>query len=71
MEIDKILKVIGIILMAIGIIILVIGIDGIIFWGLGLFVIRVFHIYFTWTFWHGISCGILWILLKELFSRGK
>ena len=40
-----------------------------IFWGLGNLIIWAFGIKFVWTFWHGLVCALVFVLLKEIFSR--
>lgn len=36
---------------------------GLIFWGIGGFIIWAFGIAFTWTYWHGLAVAfIVWIL---------
>lgn len=39
------------------------GLSGLIFWGIGAFIIWAFEIAFTWTYWHGLAVAfIVWIL---------
>lgn len=52
---------------AILIIAILLSLSAIIFWGLGNLVILVFSIDFVWTFWHGLVCALVFILLKEIF----
>lgn len=40
-----------------------------IFWGLGSLIIWVFKISFVWTFWHGLVCALVFVLLKEIFGK--
>lgn len=52
---------------AILIIAILLSLSALIFWGLGNLVILVFSIDFVWTFWHGLVCALVFILLKEIF----
>ena len=47
----------------------VLSLSALIFWGLGNLIIWVFGIKFVWTFWHGLICALVFVLLKEIFSR--
>lgn len=47
--------------------IFLLSLSALIFWGLGNLVILVFSIDFVWTFWHGLVCALVFILLKEIF----
>ena len=47
----------------------VFSLSALIFWGLGNLIIWVFGIKFVWTFWHGLICALVFVLLKEIFSR--
>lgn len=47
------------------VIILCFVLSGLFFWGLGLLIIDVFNITYTWTFMHGLCIAILvWVLKK-------
>lgn len=46
-----------------------IGTSSLIFWGLGSLVIWVFKINYVWTFWHGLVCTLLFLVLKGIFNR--
>lgn len=53
------------------VVIAVLIIGGCIFWGLGSFIIWAFNIDFLWTFWHGLACEFIFIVLKNIFNGGK
>lgn len=42
-----------------------------IFWGLGNFIIWAFKINFIWTFWHGLACQFIFLLLHQIFGGKK
>lgn len=42
---------------------------GLIFWGLGSFVIWVFNIPFSWTYLHGVATAIIIGILKSIFKK--
>lgn len=42
----------------------IIGFSGLIWWGVGSFVIWAFGINFVWTFWHGLALGVITSLLS-------
>lgn len=44
------------------------SLSALIFWGLGSLIIWVFKINFVWTFWHGLVCALVFVLLKEIFG---
>lgn len=43
--------------------------SGLIFWGLGNFIIWVFGISYTWTYLHGVAAAIIIHILKSIFKR--
>ena len=45
------------------------SLSALIFWGLGNFIIWAFGIKFVWTFWQGLVCALVFVLLKDIFSR--
>ena len=45
------------------------GLAGLIFWGLGSFIIWVFKIPFSWTYLHGIATAIIVGILKSIFRK--
>lgn len=45
------------------------SLSALIFWGLGSLIIWVFKINFVWTFWHGLVCALVFVLLKEIFGK--
>lgn len=47
----------------------ILGIGSLIFWGLGLLIVKVFGLTYVWTFWHGLVCEIIYIILKEIFGK--
>lgn len=39
------------------------ALSGLMFWGIGSFIIWAFGIAFTWTYWHGLAVAfIVWVL---------
>lgn len=56
-------------LMAILIYIICYAFSGLIFWGLGSFIIWVFKIPFFWTYLHGIATAIIVGVLKSIFRK--
>lgn len=47
------------------VVILCFVLGGLFFWGLGLLIISVFDITYTWTFMHGLCAAIIvWVLKK-------
>lgn len=46
----------------------VLSLSALIFWGLGNLIIWVLKINYIWTFWHGLVCELVFILLKETFG---
>ena len=46
----------------------VLSLSALIFWGLGNLIIWVLKINYIWTFWHGLVCALVFILLKEIFG---
>lgn len=56
-------------LMAILIYIICYAFSGLIFWGLGSFIIWVFKIPFSWTYLHGIATAIIVGVLKSIFRK--
>jgi len=53
---------------AILIITFLLSLSALIFWGLGNFIIWAFGIKFVWTFWQGLVCVLVFVLLKEIFG---
>jgi hypothetical protein len=51
------------------IIAVLLSLSALMFWGLGNLIIFIFGIKYTWTFWHGLVCALVFILLKEIFGR--
>ena len=49
--------------------ILVIGLGSLIFWGIGNLVIFVFHIDYSWTFFHGLVIDLIFLVLKNIFNK--
>lgn len=55
--------ILGIIILVAILVAIVFVLPGLIFWGIGAFIIWAFGIAFTWTFWHGLAVAfIVWIL---------
>lgn len=46
-----------------------IALGGLVFWGLGLFVIDVFGINFVWTYLHGLACQLVFMILRSIFQK--
>ena len=65
----KLLFVLGTLLGSIIIIAVNFGLSSLIFWGLGALIVWVFKIKYTWTFWHGLVCALVFVLLKEIFGK--
>lgn len=42
--------------------------SGLIFWGIGAFIIWAFEISFTWTFWHGLAVAFIVWILSSIFK---
>ena len=70
MKNEKVIKFLGILMMILA---HIIGwtIGGIVFWGLGNFAIWVFKVDYVWTFWHGLLCEFVYIVLSEIFKGAK
>lgn len=47
------------------------AIGAIVFWGLGKFTIWVFKIGYVWTYWHGLLCEFVYIIMNEIFKEAK
>ena len=45
------------------------GLGSLIFWVLGLLVVKVFGIAYIWTFWHGLVCELVFIVLRAIFNN--
>lgn len=56
--------IIGIIIIAI-----LVGIESLINWGLGVLIVNVFNINYTWTFMHGLCATIIIEILSSIFKR--
>ncbi len=61
---DLIEVILGVIL----IVVLVGIIQSMFFWGLGLLILKVFEISYTWTFWHGFVTAIVVDVLAGIFK---
>ncbi len=57
-----------IIILSILIVALCFVLSGIFFWGLGLLIISVFNIAYTWTFMHGLCVSIVLFVLSSMFK---
>lgn len=42
--------------------------SGLLFWGIGAFIIWAFGINFVWTFWHGLAVAFIVWVLKGTFK---
>ena len=47
---------------------LVISFEGLIVWGIGVFVCNVFNINYAWTFWHGIATTLVLTVIGSFFK---
>lgn len=45
------------------------GLSGLMFWGIGSFIIWAFSIAFTWTFWHGLAVAFIVWILSSIFRK--
>lgn len=45
------------------------GLQGLIFWGIGSFIIWAFGINFVFTFWHGLAISLIITILAKIFGR--
>ena len=43
--------------------------SGLIYWGIGAFIVWAFSINFSWTFWHGLALAFITWILAGIFSR--
>lgn len=43
--------------------------ESLVFWGVGILVVKVFGVAYVWTFWHGLVCAILYAIVKSLFVK--
>lgn len=46
---------------------LVISFEGLIVWGIGVFVCNVFNINYVWTFWHGVATTLVLAVIGSFF----
>lgn len=56
-------------LMAILIYIICYAFSGLIFWGIGSFIVWVFNISFHWTYLHGVATALIIGVLKSIFRK--
>ena len=61
----------GIVIAVIGLIALIYAFSGLVFWGLGTFIIWAFGINFVWTFWHGLAVAFIVNTLTGIFGGRK
>lgn len=47
------------------------GLQALVYWGVGCFIINVFAIEYTWTFWHGLAFAFVVNILKSIFGGDK
>lgn len=50
---------------------LCVTLGALVFWGLGVLTVNVFDIAYQWTFWHGLVCELIFIILGSLFRQNK
>lgn len=50
-------------------ILIIFFVSSLIFWGLGVLIINVFEINYTWSFLHGICTTIIVSILSSIFKR--
>lgn len=62
------MKVLGVILGVIALIAIGFMLSGLIFWGIGAFIIWAFGIAFTWTYWHGLAVTFIVWILSSIFK---
>ena len=43
--------------------------SGLIFWGIGSFIVWVFNISFHWTYLHGVATALIIGILKSIFKK--
>lgn len=48
--------------------ILIFAISGLIYWGIGAFIVHVFQIDYAWTYWHGLALSFITWILGGIFS---
>lgn len=46
---------------------LLISFEGLIVWGIGVFVCNVFNINYVWTFWHGVATTLVLTIVGSFF----
>ena len=50
---------------------LVISFEGLIVWGIGVFVCNVFNINYVWTFWHGVATTLVLAVIGGFFRSNN
>lgn len=50
---------------------LVISFEGLIVWGIGVFVCNVFNINYVWTFWHGVATTLVLSVIGGFFRSNN
>ena len=50
---------------------LVISFEGLIVWGIGVFVCNVFNINYVWTFWHGVATTLVLAVIGSFFRSNN
>ena len=50
---------------------LAISFEGLIVWGVGVFVCNVFNINYVWTFWHGIATTLVLTVVGGFFRSNN
>lgn len=48
---------------------LLISFEGLIVWGIGVFVCNVFNINYVWTFWHGVATTLVLTIVGSFFRN--
>ena len=57
------------ILLTLLLLVLAFGFSGLVMWGIGSFIIWVFGISFTWTYWHGLAVAFIIWILSSIFKK--
>ena len=61
-------KIISSVLFVVLCLLIVFGLSGLILWGIGVAVCKVFEINYNWTFWHGLITGIVLTIIGNTFT---
>lgn len=64
----EVLMMIAVVLGVIALIVGAFALSGLIYWGIGAFIIWAFAINFAWTFWQGLAIAFIVNILSEIFK---